>query len=230
MAEKTHERKNQEEEEEEQSCPEMNIKRSRSHQSKKTKNIETFLLQVMKDNDRQQDSYTDDGTEKRAITDKNEIVVPSSVDTPANSEGPSATPHVRCSSRLAAKPRLVHCVTNRVKQHPFLTIQSQQTEGQEKEVLLKPVHCNAQVTTAAATWKPGSRERRYRCSSCGKKFYQLVHLKKHQFSHTEKKPFTCTECGKSYTSTESFRAHQVGDVTDITQKTLLSLIICLYDP
>ncbi|XP_029978029.1 zinc finger protein 264-like [Sphaeramia orbicularis] len=53
------------------------------------------------------------------------------------------------------------------------------------------------------------RERRYRCSTCGKKFYQTGHLKKHQFTHTEGKPFSCTECGKKYTSVESFRAHQL---------------------
>uniref|UniRef100_H3BZ67 Zinc finger protein 408 n=1 Tax=Tetraodon nigroviridis TaxID=99883 RepID=H3BZ67_TETNG len=51
--------------------------------------------------------------------------------------------------------------------------------------------------------------RRYRCSSCGKKFFQVGHLKKHQFSHMAEKPFSCSECGKNYTSAESFRAHQM---------------------
>ncbi|XP_034720022.1 zinc finger protein 408-like [Etheostoma cragini] len=62
---------------------------------------------------------------------------------------------------------------------------------------------------AAPLGHPEVREKRYRCSSCGKKFYQISHLKKHQFSHTEEKPFSCKDCGKSYTSTESFRAHQM---------------------
>uniref|UniRef100_A0A4W6C413 C2H2-type domain-containing protein n=1 Tax=Lates calcarifer TaxID=8187 RepID=A0A4W6C413_LATCA len=66
-----------------------------------------------------------------------------------------------------------------------------------------------EAVAAAPTWSPDLRERRYRCSSCGKRFYQLGHLKKHQFSHTEEKPFTCGECGKNYTSAESFRAHQL---------------------
>ncbi|XP_077476769.1 uncharacterized protein LOC144089580 isoform X7 [Stigmatopora argus] len=53
------------------------------------------------------------------------------------------------------------------------------------------------------------RERRYKCSKCGKKFYQVGHLKKHLFSHTESKPFSCQDCGKNYTSAESFKAHQL---------------------
>ncbi|XP_044061313.1 zinc finger protein 408 isoform X2 [Siniperca chuatsi] len=139
----------------------------------------------------------------------------------------SAPPPVRSSSRLAAKPRRVHCLTSRVKQPPAPPDPPKQTEGQspsstegaksvtEKVVSMKKSHpgpgaiAAAYVSGAALTWHPEIRERRYRCSSCGKKFFQIGHLKKHQFSHTDKKPFSCQDCGKNYTSAESFRAHQM---------------------
>ncbi|XP_049905183.1 zinc finger protein 408 [Epinephelus moara] len=139
----------------------------------------------------------------------------------------SAPPPVRCSSRLAAKPRRVHCLSSRGKQPPAVLDPPGQTEGQshssaeddtsvtEKEVPMKISRPDAEETAAAhdagaaLSRHPEVRERRYRCSSCGKKFYQIGHLKKHQFSHTAEKPFSCQECGKSYTSAESFRAHQM---------------------
>ncbi|MFT7806932.1 zinc finger protein 408 isoform X1 [Arapaima gigas] len=52
-----------------------------------------------------------------------------------------------------------------------------------------------------------TRERRYKCDVCDKSFFQLCHLKKHKFTHSDFKPYLCTECGKSYSSQESFRAH-----------------------
>ncbi|XP_048119059.1 zinc finger protein 408 [Alosa alosa] len=51
------------------------------------------------------------------------------------------------------------------------------------------------------------RERRYKCDQCDKSFFQLCHLKKHKFTHSDLKPYLCTECGKNYSSQESFRAH-----------------------
>ncbi|KPP79697.1 hypothetical protein Z043_100708, partial [Scleropages formosus] len=52
-----------------------------------------------------------------------------------------------------------------------------------------------------------ARERRYKCDECDKSFFQLCHLKKHKFTHSDFKPYLCTECGKNYSSQESFRAH-----------------------
>ena len=51
------------------------------------------------------------------------------------------------------------------------------------------------------------RERKYKCDQCDKSFFQLCHLKKHKFTHSDLKPYLCTECGKNYSSQESFRAH-----------------------
>ncbi|XP_035507574.1 zinc finger protein 408 [Morone saxatilis] len=148
-----------------------------------------------------------------------------SVPAAADRQTDSEPPPVRCSSRLAAKPRRVHCLTSRVRQPPACPEPPQQAEGRscaedaksvtEQVVSTKTLPPDTEaaaaacVVGAALTWQPEIRERRYRCSSCGKKFFQIGHLKKHQFSHTEEKPFSCQECGKNYTSAESFRAHQM---------------------
>uniref|UniRef100_A0A672FPH3 C2H2-type domain-containing protein n=2 Tax=Salarias fasciatus TaxID=181472 RepID=A0A672FPH3_SALFA len=133
--------------------------------------------------------------------------------------GLPAPPSVRCSSRLAAKPRRVHCLATRSKKTPAGPGSPEQARGrgrtEDGAEFSKTKSGEAEVIAAAcptgktATRRPEDRERRYRCSSCGKRFYQIGHLKKHQFSHTEEKPFSCQECGKNYTSAESFRAHQM---------------------
>lgn len=123
----------------------------------------------------------------------------------------SAPPALRCSSRLAAKPRRVHRIKGRANQDP-----AEQTGG--RSLIATGAKTSAAGTKVALTpdgvggaeKESEVRERRHRCSSCGKKFFQIGHLKKHQFSHSEEKPFSCSECGKNYTSAESFRAHQVG--------------------
>ncbi|KAM4593473.1 zinc finger protein 408 [Odontesthes bonariensis] len=156
--------------------------------------------------------------------------VPAAVDTPprhrpadgeTDSRGLPALPPVRSSSRLAAKPRQVHRPTSRAKRRPAPSEKSKQAEGRGRSrpegATASPnsPHSDAEPNATACpaedapAWRPEVRERRYRCSSCGKKFYQIGHLKKHQFSHTEEKPFTCKDCGKNYTSAESFRAHQM---------------------
>lgn len=123
----------------------------------------------------------------------------------------SAPPALRCSSRLAAKPRRVHRIKGRANRDP-----AEQTGGRS---LISTEATTSAAGTKVALTPDGAggaekqsevRERRHRCSSCGKKFFQIGHLKKHQFSHSEEKPFSCSECGKNYTSAESFRAHQVG--------------------
>lgn len=138
---------------------------------------------------------------------------------------PAAPPPVRCSSRLAAKPRRVHRLTGRVRMPSARPDPPKQPEGRSEKspteaserttvwaVSTETVQPDAKASAAgcaAVRAQPAGRERRYRCSTCGKKFLQIGHLKKHQFSHMEEKPFSCQECGRSYTSAESFRAHQV---------------------
>ncbi|KAM7424674.1 hypothetical protein PAMA_000838 [Pampus argenteus] len=152
------------------------------------------------------------------------ITTSGSTDTQSHSYSTGGPPPpVRCSSRLAAKPRRVHCLSSRAKQPPAHPDPDPEPEPEpdpdpprqagsptedatEKLVSIKTLHTDSY---AAFPLQPEVRERRYRCSSCGKKFFQIGHLKKHQFSHTEEKPFTCKECGKNYTSAESFKAHEL---------------------
>ncbi|XP_070410784.1 zinc finger protein 408 isoform X2 [Nothobranchius furzeri] len=140
--------------------------------------------------------------------------VPSDKDT---DDSLPASLSVRCSSRLAAKPRRVHSLSSRTRHPPAGSDSPKQNEEQSKDSAegldVSPSHPESVVTACPAEkvseLQPEVRERRYSCSSCGKKFFQIGHLKKHQFSHTHEKPFTCQACGKHYTSAESFKAHQM---------------------
>ncbi|XP_074522783.1 uncharacterized protein LOC141787932 isoform X2 [Halichoeres trimaculatus] len=120
--------------------------------------------------------------------------------TPAHSAHLPVPPpaSVRSSSRLAGKPRRVHCLNYRGKK---MAESTKEGSVEMADVDLQGAELKCPIA--------GVRERKYRCASCGKKFFQSGHLKKHQFSHTKVKPYTCEECGRSYTSAESFRAHQL---------------------
>ncbi|XP_028298826.1 zinc finger protein 408 [Gouania willdenowi] len=155
-----------------------------------------------------------DKIRKMAITKDTEIVeeIRSDPCSGANrqnaAKGPSSggqtdtSSSVRCSSRLAAKPRRVHRPSRRTRKPPpnvpTASVQISSETSSATSPSDTPLGCSS-----------GVRERRYNCSVCEKKFYQMSHLKKHQFSHMEEKPFSCKQCGKSYTSAESFRAHQM---------------------
>ncbi|XP_028258034.1 zinc finger protein 408 [Parambassis ranga] len=168
--------------------------------------------------DRRQDSSPGGQTAAGGQTDSKESVPAAAVDTQPHCD---TLPPVRCSSRLAAKPRRVHCRSSRAKRPNKRAEEETRSSAEDARGSTKTLQPDVTEAMAAAlparppppppplTWHPEGRERRYRCSSCGKKFYQIGHLKKHQFSHTDEKPFTCQECGKSYTSAESFRAHQM---------------------
>ncbi|KAK2919837.1 zinc finger protein 408 [Channa argus] len=219
------------EEEERHRNPNRCLKRSHQTTHRRKKRVQKTMSEKSPDSDRQQDHTTNSQTDRTdvekvtagVLAADNKQSHSSATDKQTHTQGPSEPPAVRTSSRLAAKARRVHCLTSRVKRLPACPNPPKQTMGQRQSstestvtaLSMKILNPNAEAVTtvydtrAALSGCPEIRERRYRCSSCGKKFYQLSHLKKHQFSHTKEKPFTCEECGKNYTSVESFRAHQM---------------------
>lgn len=136
-------------------------------------------------------------------------------DAPATTDTAPAAPPTRWSSRLAAKPRRFHHLTpklNTIAAGPAPSSRTKAAEGSRRSEVIPDETVSVvmvQRGTEVSAVPPQARERRYTCSSCGKSFFQMGHLKKHQFSHTSEKPYSCAECGRSYTSAESFRAHQV---------------------
>ncbi|XP_034049919.1 zinc finger protein 408 isoform X2 [Thalassophryne amazonica] len=128
-----------------------------------------------------------------------------------------APPPVRCSSRLAAKPRRVHSLATRVKHSSPCQIDgtsrspADAAETATEDIVTMETEGAGVGAVAGETvaWQYENRERRYRCSSCTKSFFQLCHLKKHQFTHTDIKPFSCQYCGKNYSSAESYKAHEL---------------------
>ncbi|XP_029354045.1 zinc finger protein 37-like isoform X2 [Echeneis naucrates] len=230
---KQKERVQEEQEKEEYKDPRRCIKRTHPTRQQRKRRVGKIRSEPSLDSDGRQDRGTDgqaanDVTAAGGLTDSKgagPCRVPSAEDiqnSQADSRDLPAPVAVRCSSRLAAKPRRVHCLSSRAQQplaHPDSPKQTEELSRSstqvgmpmpDKEVSVNvQLQCDGETVVETPTWGPEVRERRYRCSICGKRFYQLGHLKKHQFSHSKEKPFNCQECGKNYTSAESFRAHQM---------------------
>ncbi|OQV09310.1 Zinc-finger double domain-containing protein [Cladophialophora immunda] len=49
---------------------------------------------------------------------------------------------------------------------------------------------------------------RFKCLSCGKQYSKAEHLKRHQRSHTQERPFQCNICDKSFSRSDVLRRHQ----------------------
>lgn len=139
----------------------------------------------------------------------------------------SQTQTVRSSSRLASKPRKVHTLVSRIHkrlhERKVRTLQQQVKEelsenrtdngnaaqeagSKTDDELKEDTKTDSQISNPNPS-QLNVRERRYKCDQCDKSFFQLCHLKKHKFTHSDLKPYLCTECGKNYSSQESFRAH-----------------------
>lgn len=137
---------------------------------------------------------------------------------------------VRASCRLATKPRRIHSLSSRlIKQSQgqrsgIVTKNSQpkqspaenRQEGQKISVHKENVDSDDKPKEGSVRVHRGKsasqgienlRQRKYKCDTCGKSFFQLCHLKKHKLTHFELKPYACTECAKCYRSKESYDAH-----------------------
>ncbi|XP_077419330.1 uncharacterized protein LOC144050166 isoform X2 [Vanacampus margaritifer] len=130
---------------------------------------------------------------------------------------------VRFSSRLASKPRRVHCQTNRVKKvsvHPHPDSQESLTKVEkssaEAVVSMATSHSDAvavaKATAEAPTWCPESshhQECPSSCPHCDKTFSLKQDLQKHLVKHTGEKPFVCEHCGKAFGHRSSLRNHRL---------------------
>ncbi|KAI5088540.1 zinc finger protein 408 [Silurus meridionalis] len=113
---------------------------------------------------------------------------------------------VRSSCRLAMKPRTVHSPSGRLinrSQAQRRGIATHVTKNSPK----KNRNDDDRLNEEGSEDTENIRERKYECDECGKRFFQLCHLKKHKLTHSELKPYVCRECEKCYRSKESFHAH-----------------------
>lgn len=56
--------------------------------------------------------------------------------------------------------------------------------------------------------RPGTKERMFVCSYCGKAFNRPKKVEIHQRIHTGEKPFSCSTCGKTFSEAGNLRKHQ----------------------
>jgi len=55
--------------------------------------------------------------------------------------------------------------------------------------------------------------RKYQCTTCTRSYFRLIHLKRHERSHTNEKPFECPVCLKRFARREILLRHQRQHVT-----------------
>ncbi len=55
--------------------------------------------------------------------------------------------------------------------------------------------------------RQGARVRCARCSSCGRLFKRMEHLKRHLRTHTLEKPFACARCAKRFSRSDNLNQH-----------------------
>ncbi|XP_018608388.2 zinc finger protein 467-like [Scleropages formosus] len=80
--------------------------------------------------------------------------------------------------------------------------------------------------------KPGpeaqkTKERRYECSVCGKRFQSRSHIKEHHRVHTGERPFPCDRCERSFTTPHNLRRHQGIHIKEDSYRcTLCGVLFC----
>ncbi len=53
-----------------------------------------------------------------------------------------------------------------------------------------------------------SLDKQHPCPDCPKRFKRLEHLRRHQRTHTEEKPFLCDLCDRPFSRSDNLRVHR----------------------
>ena len=77
-----------------------------------------------------------------------------------------------------------------------------------KEVVTPKVHEKEVRTTDQTNTPIDSKDRKYACKYCDKKFAQKTSVARHERSHTGEKPYGCQYCEKKFTQSQTAKAHE----------------------
>ena len=56
--------------------------------------------------------------------------------------------------------------------------------------------------------EPQTRKKCFGCTECGKTFYQLCDLKRHEIIHTNEQPYSCSKCGEGFNDAGNRSRHE----------------------
>ncbi|KAA8648104.1 hypothetical protein EYZ11_012234 [Aspergillus tanneri] len=78
-----------------------------------------------------------------------------------------------------------------------------------KETAKKVDSANGQANTSGNIPPPKTdKPRPHGCTTCGRSFARLEHLKRHERSHTKEKPFECPDCSRCFARRDLLLRHQ----------------------